>query len=739
MSRAKGPLLVLLLLCLFTGVLYRRAAGIGVLSDGWVLLEIGNRGLLEAPKVMLSYHTIPVTNFFSAVLWRLFGVWERGYQLANLAEMTLLAWLIYLLGCRLFRQPRIALLASLLFLANSSFYEVPFWPVIGNFQTLAAFFYVGGILAVHQALHSSRTWLWLGLFALCVLGGFFTYEPTISLLFVGFLQAALWPGRDGRQRLRRAAAVILAALPVLAVIALVKMQAVSEGSSAMFLPQSLWDLRFRLHLMVRAVIGIFTLRGSDPAIYYLFTFRQIPPFPSPLYHVFLGGWLLALTALGAFLVFKVREPAVRLLTLWFAIHLSLSAAATGIVSRHFYLAAIPAMLLLAWAIWSLADRAAVVLDRAGASSWLALLTLVLLVAGAKNDLNSAAAVHKVATQATRQVAAAVEARLSSLQQVALVNMPAAMVEDGVSAFSFVNGLHAMLFLRTGGAVRTENVKLFHTYDQAQPGEYANGTLPITLDDLAAMIRDPGALVLMYDRRSRTVREVTRATWETPERYTPDTAPYLEWQTGAWPWMRVYAGQPLELPLELEGEDPWVAIKYLQAPETSFTVEAEGSAPLLAVRPAPGRTPAWPTALLPLPPGADELTVNPAAELWLARAAAFSPPGEYTAESAPFLDWMVQPEPAFVVQGPIQLPLAARRCLDRPCAVELEYLAEPGRDFSLALRDGPPRAFSFTGAPAWRSVVLEPGAPGETVVWITPTGPGPVLVRRLAFTAFDAAR
>src|SRR5689334_8106773 len=118
-----ASLLVLLLLGIFTGFLYRRAVGIGVLSDGWVMLEIGSRGLLEAPKVMLSYHTIPVTNFFSAMLWKVFGTWERGYQLTNLAEMVVLAWLIYLLGCRLFRQPRIGLLAALLFVANSSFYE----------------------------------------------------------------------------------------------------------------------------------------------------------------------------------------------------------------------------------------------------------------------------------------------------------------------------------------------------------------------------------------------------------------------------------------------------------------------------------------------------------------------------------------------------------------------------------------------------------------------------------------
>jgi hypothetical protein len=737
-----ASLLVLLLLGIFTGFLYRRAVGIGVLSDGWVMLEIGSRGLLEAPKVMLSYHTIPVTNLFSAVLWKVFGTWERGYQLTNLAEMVVLAWLIYLLGCKLFRQPRIGLLAALLFVANSSFYEVPFWPVIGNFQTLAAFFYVGGIFAVDRAFRSARPWPWLALFALCVLAGFFTYEPTVSLLFVGFVRAAFWPDGDRRQRLRRAGAVALAAIPILALIAVVKVQAVSAGNSAMFLPDSLWALRFRLHLLVRAVIGIFSLRGSDPAIYYLFSFRTIPPMPSPLYHVFLGGWLLFLAGLGAWLVFKVKEPAVRLLTLWMAIHLAVVGAASGIVSRHFYLAAIPAMLLLAWAIWGLAERAAARLDRSGASSALglgpeqtaaalALFVLVLLVAGAKNDLNSAAAIHRAATQANRQVSDPVAARRPA--KLVLINVPAAMTEDGVSAFSFVNGVHQMLFLKTG--MPMADVKLFHTYDQPQAGEYASGTHPATFDELAAWIRDPRALVFLYDPRSRSMREVNRANWTAPERYTPETAPYLEWQSGSWPWMKVYAGQPLDLPLALDGETSWAAIKYLQAPETSFEVEAGGPAPLFEVRPGT-RPSSWPMALFPVPSGADSLTFDAAAELWLAKAAGFSPPREYTAESAPFLDWMVRPEAAFLVQAPMRLPLTARECLVQACEVELQFLAEPGREFAVAVEDGSSeQALSFAGAPVeWRSLRLPAGPRGGTIVRITPAGASPVFVRKLVLQA-----
>lgn len=747
---------ILLLLGVYVGFLYRRAVGIGVLSDGWHLLEIGSHGLLEASKVTLSYHTIPVANLLFAVLWKAFGLWERGYQLANLAEMTLLGWLIYLLGCTLIRQPRIALLASLLFLANSSFYEVPFWPVVGNFQSLAAFFYVGGIFAVHRACHSRRPWGWLALFALCVLAGFFTYEPAISLVFVGFAYAAVWPVGDGseaplRRRLRRLALVAVAALPVLTLTLVSKAYAASTGHTAMFLPASLWDLRFRLHLLVRACIGIFTLRGSDPAIYFLYTFRSIPSFATPLHHAFLGGWLLVLAAVAVLLLLKA-QPAVRFLTLWFAIHIVLVAAATGIVSRHYYLAAIPAALLLAWALWSGADRAAAALERIGVPSALRMTTAqtatvlvffvgLLLLSGAKSDLNAAAEIYKVASKATLQVQAGVQARLPELParpRIALVNMPAGLLGDGVSAFSFVNGLHHMLYLSTQGRIQISDVQLFHTYDQPQPGEYANGSQPIGLGELSAVVRDPGSLVLMFDRTSRTVREVTRAGWRTPGSYTPESAPYLEWQPGAWPWLSVYAGLPLELPLTPDDTDSWAAVKYLRNPATAFSVQA-GSTRLLDVRPEPVSTPVWPIAVFQLPEGVTTVTLHPVSDVWIGGLSSFAPAAEYTPESTPFLDWMERPEPAFIVYAPMRLPLSTRPCQRRPCKVALEFLAEPGRDFSIAVEAGRPRVFGFAGVPpAWQSATLEleegavPEGASEVAVQITPTGGLPALVRSLAW-------
>src|SRR3982751_1179841 len=87
-SMQRGPfaLPVLALLAVYTLVLYRRALAIGVLSDGWVLLEIGSRGFRPAPLALLSYHTIPVTNLFMAALWKLLGLADRAYQVVNLGE-----------------------------------------------------------------------------------------------------------------------------------------------------------------------------------------------------------------------------------------------------------------------------------------------------------------------------------------------------------------------------------------------------------------------------------------------------------------------------------------------------------------------------------------------------------------------------------------------------------------------------------------------------------------------------
>src|SRR5262249_22535039 len=152
-------------------------------------------------------------------------------------------------------------------LANSSFYEVPFWPTVGNFQSLAAILYLAGIFAVRRAFRSPRPWPWLLLFSLSGLAAFFTYEPAVSLLGVGVLYAVLLPDGEGedlrrRGRIRRLRPVLGWSLPAAAVVLGSKAYIASQGYHALFLPGDWQGLRLRVYLLVRGCVAIFSLVGA---------------------------------------------------------------------------------------------------------------------------------------------------------------------------------------------------------------------------------------------------------------------------------------------------------------------------------------------------------------------------------------------------------------------------------------------------------------------------------------------
>ncbi|HEX3554141.1 MAG TPA: hypothetical protein VIA62_13020 [Thermoanaerobaculia bacterium] len=749
LQRADHALPVLALLAVWVLVLYRQALTLGVLSDGWVLLEIASRGLLRAPLALLGYHTIPVTHLFNALLWKLFHLHETPYQLVNLAEMGLVGWLTYRLGCTLFGRPRIGLLAALLFLANSSFYEVPFWSMVGNFQSLAAMFYLGGIFAVDRALRTPRPAGWAVLFALCVLAGFFTYEPAVSLLPVGLLQAVLMPAANEETPkgisglVRRLRPFFGPAGIVALVVGVSKALTSAAGHSAMFLPKTLAELDFRIYLLVRGCIAIFTLRGSDPKLYSLLSFGLAPGSGTPLHRLLVALWAVALATAAALLAWRSRTPAVRFLMAWFAVHMLIVSTASGIVSRMFYLGAIPAALLSSWLIWRGAEMAAAALGRRlalpsteGVTVGLAFFALALLVSGATTDLDAAARVHREATVASRRTVELARAGLAAgagkAGRLVLVNFPAILARDGIGAFAFVNGLTEELALKTGSAV--SQPWLAHTYASAPEGRFANGSQPISLAELGRLSAEPQTEVILFDAQERTPRELDRTTWRLPAEYTAASAPYLDWQPGAWPWLRVYAGQPLELPFAIRDDSHWVAIKYLRDAQTDFAVQTGGLLPV-PVLGRPGVSPSWPTAILPLSSGAGAaiVTLQPRSEVWLAGVWSFSPPPAYTPESAPFLSWIVRPSPVFTVEAPIDLPLAP--CPRSACAIRLAVLAEPGRDLAAGVAGGPAQILRFDDVktPEWRTATLAVSDSGRpAVVHLEPRGRLAAKVRFLAW-------
>ncbi len=745
----------LLALAGWTALVYRRGFASGITSDGWVMLEIGSRGLWQAVRATLSYHTIPVANLFIAVLWRLFGFAEHGYQILNLAQLALTGWLLCRLGRRLFADSRIGLVAGLLFVANGSFYDVTLWPVVGNLHSLAAMLYLGGLFAVLRTLRAPHPARWAALFAAASLLAFLTYEPALSVAPAGLLLAFSSRGDDAAA-LRRARRALLAALLVAAVAVLrIKIWGLSQGSVLAQLPGTFDELTTRLFLAVRAVIALFTLRGDDATLYTIFSFGMRPPIGSRLFLWLLAAWLLVLLAAAALLAVKARERAVAFLVLWLGAHLATVAAATPPVSRHFYLAALPASILASWVLWRAAHGLASLVrppaarSRAGLHRHLpAALVLVLvavLAGGAQADVTAAAALHDQLTRATQRVIRLAQQRLALTdplpQRLVLVNMPILRTEGGIGAMAFGNGLQPMLQVVTGGKIRRP--RLFFTYEGRPRERFVERAVPVSLPRLARLVRHPRTQVLMYDDRDGTVVELRPSEWHIPREYSAESAPYLAWQGGSWPWLRLHHGLALQLPLSTPGAGSWIALRYRQVPETSFTVKA-GDGPLRRVRAPAGAGESWPSTTLPVAAGQGEstLTIQPESEVWLAGVWSFAPPASYTPQGSAFLSWNLQPFPAFTVSQPIALPLANPACAqpDLSCRLEIEYLAEQGRDFDLEIEGaGAPVRLGTSAAPQWQTTALAgPRSAARTVI-VTPRGRAPVVVRRLAWIPASTPR
>ena len=139
---------------------YWPALRCSVISDGWHLLHIGSLPLRQAISTRLDYHFSPGAHLLDGLLWRAFGMHDGADQLENLVSLGLLAGALYALTRRLFRDAQIAVVALLLYLGNASFYEIPLWPVVGNFQSFAALLYVTGVALAIRSGRPPRATLW---------------------------------------------------------------------------------------------------------------------------------------------------------------------------------------------------------------------------------------------------------------------------------------------------------------------------------------------------------------------------------------------------------------------------------------------------------------------------------------------------------------------------------------------------------------------------------------------------
>jgi|CXWL01.1.fsa_nt_gi hypothetical protein len=624
--------LALPVLALWTWFFYAGVTrGASVISDGWVLLGIGALGLAKAPFVLLSYHTIPVTNAFTAILWRICGVREGWYQLINLGELVLVGWGLYLFAVGSLGR-RLALLSALLFLAHPGFYEVPLWPLVGNFQSLAAALCLAALAAARRSAATRAAGDGSGgvataaAYFACTLLAFFTYEPTVSLVPAGVAAALLWGGRAGeegqsfwasfRPRLAAARPVLLAAAGLCAVVAGSKLWSSAHGYQAAYFPKTLWELGYRLYLLVRGVLSIFTVTGSDDTLYTLMTLGLRPAFDSLAMRLCVVGWLLVMAGAACWILWFGR-PLERLLTIWIAAHLGLTAAATGLVSRHYYIAALAACPLLVlmlerWAtaavgLWQGLDAPATPTagTRRLAVGTATALAIALLVARGKTDLDAAQSLYLEASRASRAVRAHLVqhfAQRNPETHALLLDMPASLSRSGVAIMPFVNGLHQLAQLAAG--VGPEALTLASAGGPFVDGLVANGSPQMSVRELLPHIADPNWRVLAFDPSERAIRRLDPDTFKIPLRYSPTAVPFLRWlrEPDLGEWMFTVSGA-LDLPLATPACGASVAaascrVRILLLAEPGREAELRVGDELVSLGSADIEIPAWREIVLP---------------------------------------------------------------------------------------------------------------------------------------------
>jgi hypothetical protein len=508
------PWLVLVAQSIFVIVLYGPTLRIQFLSDAWFLLDNARRGLVWAVTTPIGWHYIPVATGFNALVYHVLGTEPAAYQGLMLVLHLGVGHLVYRLGLRWLGEARVAFAASLLFLGSASYYEVSCWPLVANAYALGALFYLMGMSALFDMVESGRTsprnWHLAGWLALAV----FCYPGMITLAPLSALTLAVSrfrrpgrqgigrPWRDPKEWLWVARAFVPSALTAgLPLLARLRFAATMYSATV---PRLDW---VRAYSGVHATLSALTLQASGLPDRLLTL--GIPTRSMTLVRPLAWAWVALFAAVVAHAFAKSRNLATPVLWSWLLLQTGLAALSLMVSSRHLYLAAVPAALLLAILLDSAGIRLEGALREIRARRLLRQAPLVLgtliLLAGAYGDLRLAVDAAREATAITTQSIAAVRSALAAApgtSRVVLVDTPGIVRRGTISAYVFTNGLQAMVPISIRRPIA---VDIRHTHDR--PADAPNGSRRISSSELRMLAEDPSQRVLFFDAATRQLRDM----------------------------------------------------------------------------------------------------------------------------------------------------------------------------------------------------------------------------------------
>jgi hypothetical protein len=482
-------------------------------SDSWVFLDRLRQGFWPAVSTPTGYHWQPVAVAWVALLRGTFGERPALFQAVNLAQLTLLGYLTYLMGRRVLPDSRGAILASLLVVGSASFYEATYWPLNGNLHMLGHDLYLLAVILAHDValgrLGRGGPWL-LGFTALAAVfshPAMITAVPVCALtvLVVGRDRADSEPPRPAR-RSKRTAFVLL-----LAVAALFGVARMAFSASFGDAPKPGLDAERMFLLVQRGLIGLFTLQGSPLVVDKVMTLGILPPLGTLRLLLFVVSWLVAALAAAALILWRARTSGVRLLIGFLGIHLAALTLATPATPRQLAVPAVPAALLTVWALGAVAGRLA---GKAPTAAWAAVwraapaALVLLLVLGAQADHRTALRLNLRAGDAVRALVARIRAVAPPGQEpvdLMLVNMPSITIDRRMHAWVFANGLEELAYAASPavGSVEVRQMPGWGPTDLVAPR--IRRLSPVAL---RAQLADPYRVLLLFEGEPLGVRTMT---------------------------------------------------------------------------------------------------------------------------------------------------------------------------------------------------------------------------------------
>ena len=497
-------LVVLLSQGALVAVIYWPTLQLGFVSDSWVYLGRLHTGVWATVTTATGYHYQPVACAWIAIIRVCFGDNALAFQAVNMAQVGLLAYLAYQLGRRLLPDAGIAFVGSLLVIGNNAFYEASYWPLNGNMHLLAAQLYVAAVILACDVARgrfgAGGPWLLCG----TVLAAIFTHPAMVTALPVCALTMLL--AGDGPAESRADARVrkFKALLPLAGVVVLFAWSRSVFAAEIDLGPRPGFEPIRAYWLVSRGLLAVFSLRGSHDVVHGLLTFGTNAGFASVELWAYVAGWLAVATVAAGICLWRARTPGLRVLIGFLAIHVVIAAIAGGMSSRQSHLPAVPASLLTAWALHVAARRlATVVATTRGAlvCSQIPAVGILLLIVAAQPDHVTSAEVHTRAGNLSRALFEQIKFHASAGRgpvHFTLVNMPAYTIERNIGAATFANGLNELAVLASPEVASLQLVRLSIP---SAPADFANGSVPVELNSLRPLVRDPSRVVLLFEMPS----------------------------------------------------------------------------------------------------------------------------------------------------------------------------------------------------------------------------------------------